>query len=104
VAVFITNCHALLNLNIGPVIAHARITRTAIVKAAGRPVILAVHFAKRVNHDFDFGGLIFLVPLSFSKTRDGSLKIESCSVARIPRYFKNQATARFELSSNPAKE
>src|SRR5690348_2981590 len=58
VAVFITNCQVLLNPNIGPVIAQPRMTMMASTKATGRPVTLAVHFAKRVNHDLDFGGLI----------------------------------------------
>jgi hypothetical protein len=58
VPVFMISCQVSLNPNIGPVTAQARIITTAIVKAAGRPLILAVHFAKRVNHDLDFGGLI----------------------------------------------
>jgi hypothetical protein len=104
VPVFITNCHVSLNLNIGPVITQARITRTAMIKVTGLPLTLAVHFAKRVNHDLDFGGLIFLVPVRSRNTNDGSLKAENYSVARIPRYFRNQSAARFELTSNPAKE
>ena len=91
VAVFITNCHVSLNPNNGPVITHARTTTTAIIKVTGLPVIRAVHFANRVNHDLDFGGLI-------------SLKVENYSAARIPRYFRNQSAARLELTSNPAKE
>src|SRR5262245_6610019 len=104
VPVFITNCNVSLNPNNGPVIAHTRITITANTKVAGLPVTLAVHFAKRVNDDLDFGGLIFLVPVSSSSTNDGASKIENYSAARTPRYFRNQSAARFELTSNPAKE
>ena len=58
VAVFMTSCQVLLNPNMGPVIAQTRMMIMAITKATGRPVILAVHFAKRVNYDLDFGGLM----------------------------------------------
>src|SRR5262249_17259030 len=88
VPVFITSCHVSLNPNKGPVINQARITTTAIIKVTGLPLTLAVHFAKRVNHDLDFGGFI----------------TENYSAARIPKYFRNQSAARLELTSNPAKE
>src|SRR4029434_5369336 len=91
VAVFITNCHVSLNLNNGPVITHASTTATATIKVTGLPVTRDVHFANLVNQDLDFGGLI-------------SLKTDNYSAARIPRYFRNQSAAKFELTSNPAKE
>jgi hypothetical protein len=52
------SCHVSLHPNIGPVIAHARITRTASPKLAGWPVTRATSFEKRVNQDADFAGVM----------------------------------------------
>ena len=100
VPVFITNCHVSLNPNNGPVITHTRITTTANIKVAGLPLTRDVHLARRVNRDLDFGGFIFW----FLKVVKLNTRAESYSAARIPRYFRNQSAARFELTSNPAKE
>ena len=58
VPVFITSCQVSLNLNNGPVSIYPKITASANAKVVGLPVTRAVYFAKRVNHDLDFGGLI----------------------------------------------
>ena len=53
-----TSCHVSLKPNRGPVSAQTTITPAASANVPGRPVARAVHFAKRVNHDLDFEGLI----------------------------------------------
>src|SRR5206468_4331665 len=58
VPVLMTSCQVSLKPKIGPVMAQMAITSTARVKVSGRPVALAVHLAKRVNHDFDLVGLM----------------------------------------------
>jgi len=62
VPVLTINCHVLLKSKIGPVSAQARMPKTAIAKAIGRPVARAALFAKRVNHELDFIGRMRIPP------------------------------------------
>src|SRR5262249_36164525 len=57
-----TSCQVSLKPKTGPVPAQTTITVTATRKATGRPVARAVHLAKRVNQDLDFGGRIVVLP------------------------------------------
>jgi hypothetical protein len=58
VPVLMTSCQVSLNPNIGPMTAQTKIIETAMINVTGLPVILAVDFANRENHDLDFVGLI----------------------------------------------
>ncbi|MNT00144.1 hypothetical protein D3C72_1345640 [compost metagenome] len=49
VPVLITSCQVSLNPNSGPVPAHTRTSSRQPMKVHGRPVILAVALAKRLN-------------------------------------------------------
>jgi len=65
VPVLITNCHVLEKLKIGPVIPHTRITRKAMIKAAGVPVAFVTmveNLLKVLRNVFLF--FILLYPLS----------------------------------------
>src|SRR4051812_6207047 len=58
VPVLITSCQVSLNPNRGPVAAHTTMTAAAAVNADGLPMVRAVAFANRENHDLDLVGLI----------------------------------------------
>ncbi len=62
VPVLMTSCHVSLKWKSGPVMAQTSMIATAMANVAGLPVMRAVNLAKRVNHDFDFVGLISFSP------------------------------------------
>src|SRR6478672_3066530 len=68
VLVLMTNCHVSEKLNSGPVIPHARITRTASTNAHGEPVAVAAPAANRRKACF-IGNDLFMLHERRAKRR-----------------------------------
>jgi hypothetical protein len=80
VPVLITNCHVSLNLNIGPVMPQAKITRTARRNAAGWPVARDVHLENRENGDEELNTLASAFEFRFERDCAGGKQVRKLSV------------------------
>src|SRR5262245_29961230 len=81
-----TNCHVSLKPKTGPVTAQATLTVNETRKATGRPVVRAVHLAKRVNQDLDLVGRIVVLPCPEDASHHSSSSVPSAVVDRLGHF------------------